>query len=80
LVIPRWRAISISRSFGCRSHEPTIRCLTEEQAITLLALNGWRAAVQHYLLELSEQQLYIALQGAVTLFDDWGCRDLGARR
>jgi hypothetical protein len=27
-------------------------------------------AVRHYLLEVSEQQLYLAVQGAVTLFDD----------
>lgn len=53
----------------CRG-EPTIRCLDDGQEVTLLALNGWRDAVQHYLLELSEQQLYVAIQGAVTLFDD----------
>lgn len=47
-----------------------IKCLAPEQAITLQALNGWRDAAQHYLLELSEQQLYLASQGAVTLFDD----------
>jgi hypothetical protein len=47
-----------------------IQCLTPEQAITLQALNGWRDAAQHYLLDLSEQQLYLASQGAVTLFDD----------
>jgi hypothetical protein len=47
-----------------------IQCLTPVQAITLQALNGWRDAAQHYLLELSEQQLYLACQGAVTLFDD----------
>lgn len=50
--------------------DPAIRCLTPEQAITLHAINGWRDAAQHYLLELSEQQLYLASQGAVTLFDD----------
>jgi hypothetical protein len=47
-----------------------IKCLTPEQAVTLQALNGWRDAAQHYLLELSEQELYLASQGAVTLFDD----------
>src|SRR6476620_11616332 len=47
-----------------------IQCLTPEQAITLQALNGWRDAAQHYLLELSEQELYLASQSAVTLFDD----------
>jgi hypothetical protein len=47
-----------------------LKCLTPEQAITLQALNGWRDAAQHYLLDLSEQQLYLASQSAVTLFDD----------
>jgi hypothetical protein len=47
-----------------------VKCLSDEQAITLRALNGWRDAAQHYLLDLSEKQLYLALQAAVTLFDD----------
>ena len=51
-------------------HEPKIACITYGQQVTLLALNGWRDATQHYLLELSEQALYVAIQGAVTLFDD----------
>ena len=33
-------------------------------------MNGWRDAAQHDLLKVSEQQLYVALQGAVTLFED----------
>jgi hypothetical protein len=47
-----------------------VKCITPEQAITLQALNGWRDAAQHYLLDLSEQQLYLAAQASVTLFDD----------
>jgi hypothetical protein len=50
--------------------EAELICLTSEQAISLQFLNGWRDAAQHYLLELSEQQLYLASQGAVTLFND----------
>lgn len=53
----------------CR-HEPSIRCLGSEQEVTLRALNGWRDAAQHYLIDLSEQQLYMAIQGAATLFDE----------
>jgi hypothetical protein len=45
-----------------------IKCVSPEQAITLQALNGWRDAAQRYLLELSEPELYVAAQGAVTLF------------
>jgi hypothetical protein len=50
--------------------DASLKCLTAEQAITLQVLNGWRDAAQHYLLDLSEQQLYLVLRAAVTLFDD----------
>ena len=50
--------------------EAELKCLTPEQAISLQFLNGLRDAAQHYLLELSEQQLYLASQAAVTLFND----------
>lgn len=48
----------------------TLKCLGEEQAVSLQVLNGWRDAAQHYLLDLPENELYIASQAAVTLFDD----------
>ena len=48
----------------------SIKFLTEEQAITLRTLNGLRDAAQHYLLDVSEGQLYIQIQSAVTLFKD----------
>ncbi len=64
------RTIGFKDCVQLSRHEPTIRCLSEGQEITLLALNGWRDAAQHYLLKVSEQQLYVALQGAVTLFED----------
>ena len=48
----------------------SIKFLTEEQALSLRALNGLRDAAQHYLLEVSEGQLYIQIQSAVTLFAD----------
>lgn len=47
-----------------------VQCLTASQTVALRALNGWRDAAQHYLLELPETELYLAAQGAVTLFDD----------
>jgi hypothetical protein len=46
-----------------------VKCLVEDDAVTLTALNGWRDAAQHYLLDLSEEQLYLACQASVTLFD-----------
>ena len=47
-----------------------IKFLSEEQALTLQAINGLRDAAQHHLLDISENQLYIYLQSAVTLFKD----------
>ncbi len=46
-----------------------VKCLVEDDSVTLTALNGWRDAAQHYLLDLSEEQLYLACQASVTLFD-----------
>lgn len=50
--------------------DATLKCISEEQAVTLQAINGWRDAAQHYLLDLSETELYLAAQAAVTLFND----------
>jgi len=50
--------------------ETQVACLGESDAVALRTLNGWRDAAQHYFLVLPESQLYMATQGAVTLFDD----------
>ncbi len=47
-----------------------IKFLSEEQALCLQTINGLRDATQHYLLDISEQQLYIHIQSGVTLFRD----------
>ena len=47
-----------------------IKFLTEEQALTLRTLNALRDAAQHYLVDVSEGQLYLHIQSAVTLFRD----------
>jgi len=52
----------------CISEEP-LRCLTEDEAVTIQNLNSLRDAAQHYFTELSEDLLYIYSQSAVTLFD-----------
>lgn len=44
--------------------------LSEEDAITARLINGMRDGAQHYLIELSEQQLYVYVQAGVTLFSD----------
>jgi hypothetical protein len=51
----------------CLSDEP-IKCLTEDDALSLQNLNSLRDAAQHYLVELPEHLLYIYAQAAVTLF------------
>jgi hypothetical protein len=46
-----------------------IKCFSEEEAITIQVINSLRDAAQHYLLEISEQQLYIYTQGGLTLYE-----------
>ncbi|MDQ3913746.1 MAG: hypothetical protein M3285_00990 [Actinomycetota bacterium] len=50
--------------------DSSVRFLTDEQAITLQMINAQRDAAQHYLLEMSEEQLYMHTQAGVTLFAD----------
>ncbi len=50
--------------------EKTVQFLNDEQALTLQAINGQRDAAQHYLLDVSEHQLYFYAQAGVTLFRD----------
>jgi Domain of unknown function (DUF3644) len=52
----------------CVSDEQ-VKCLTEEQAVTIQILNGLRDAAQHYFVDISEQQLYLYTQSSLTLFD-----------
>jgi len=47
-----------------------IRFLTEEQKFTLQEIDGMRDAAQHYLLEVTEELLYVLIQASVTLFGD----------
>lgn len=46
-----------------------VRCLTQEEALTVQIINTLRDAAQHYVVEISEQQLYIYAQAGLTLFD-----------
>lgn len=46
------------------------RFINEEQALVVQAINGLRDAAQHYVLQISEQQLYVHMQSGVTLFGD----------
>ena len=46
----------------------SIRFLSEDQAKLLRMINGQRDAVQHYLLDISEELLYLHIQAGVALF------------
>ncbi len=47
-----------------------VKFLTDEQVLLLQTINNLRDAAQHYLLDISEGQLYIHAQAGVTLFRD----------
>ena len=47
-----------------------LQFFNEEQALTLQTINGLRDAAQHYLVDVSEHQLYFYAQAGVTLFRD----------
>lgn len=47
-----------------------VKFLVEEQALTIQMLNALRDAAEHHLLSISEQQLYVQAQAALTLFAD----------
>jgi hypothetical protein len=46
------------------------KCITNEQALTIQMLNSLRDAAQHYMLEVSEPQLYLYAQAGLTLYSD----------
>jgi hypothetical protein len=45
-----------------------LKCLDEDEVVALQSLNTLRDAAQHYMVELSEEHLYVYAQAAVTLF------------
>jgi len=53
----------------CLSNQ-RIKFLTEEEVLVLQTLNSLRDAAQHYIIDLSEQQLYFHAQSGLTLFKD----------
>lgn len=53
----------------CVTQDP-IRCLSEEEALTIQIINSLRDAAQHYLVDVSEQQLYLYTQAGVTLYTE----------
>jgi len=47
-----------------------IRFLTDEQVLTLQIINSIRDAQQHYIIDVSENQLYLYVQSGFTLYRD----------
>ena len=45
-----------------------LKCLSEEEALTIQNINTLRGAAQHYWVDLSEQYLYLHAQSGLTLF------------
>ncbi len=49
--------------------QPGVKFLTDDEAMTLRIINNLRDAATHYLVLLSEDELYLHIQAGVTLFD-----------
>ena len=62
--------LGFDKCVRCALSDGSIKFLNEEQALTLRGINSLRDAAQHYLLDISENQLYVHVQAAVTLFRD----------
>lgn len=50
--------------------DATVKFLNEEQVLQLQTLNALRDAAHHYLIDISEQLLYIQSQSSITLFQN----------
>jgi hypothetical protein len=48
----------------------SVKFLSEEQVLFLQTLNALRDSAHHYLIDISEQLLYLQAQGSITLFQD----------
>lgn len=47
-----------------------VKCLTEEEGLTIQIINSFRDAAQHDVVVLSEQELYMYSQAGITLYKD----------
>ncbi len=47
-----------------------LKCLDDNQALTVQMINSLRDAAQHHILDISEQHLYIQAQAGLSLFRD----------
>jgi hypothetical protein len=47
-----------------------VKCLSEDEALTIQIINSLRDAAQHYILDISEQQLYLFTKAGVSQFTE----------
>ncbi len=47
-----------------------VKCLTEEEGLTIQIVNSFRDAAQHDIVVMSEQEIYMYAQAGVTLYKD----------
>lgn len=64
------RSLSIGSSEALRKcvSNPKVKCISEEEAISIQNLNLLRDAAQHYIVSLSEGQLYTYTQSGITVY------------
>lgn len=62
------QTIGFEICLGRAMHGRNTQFVSEEQAIVLRQLNGQRDAAQHYLVELSENLLYLHIQSGITVY------------
>lgn len=54
-----------------------VKCISEEEGLTIQIINSFRDAAQHDIVELTEQELYLYSQAGITLYKDVIQRVLG---
>jgi len=47
-----------------------VKCISEEEGLTIQIINSFRDAAQHDIVELSEQELYLYSQAGITLYKE----------
>lgn len=62
--------IGFKACLGRGLSDARVQFLTDDQAVLLRATYGLRSAAQHHVIIVSEQQLYLHVQGGLTLFRD----------
>lgn len=62
------QTIGFDGCVGKALSDGTVRFLTNEQALSLQAINSLRDAAQHHVVQLSEQHLYLHAQSGLTIF------------